>query len=77
MLGLNPFEIGNEGKIVIAVVPKKAKEVLDALREHKEGKEAMIIGEVAVKFRGVIIETSVGGRRILAPPVGDPIPRIC
>lgn len=77
MLGLNALEIGNEGKIVIAVVPNKANEVLETLREHREGKEAMIIGEVTDKFKETVIETSVGGRRILLPPVGDPIPRIC
>lgn len=77
MLGLDPFEIGNEGKIVIAVVSQRAEDVLRALRERGEGRDAEIIGEATNDFGEVVIETDVGGRRILAPPVGDPIPRIC
>ena len=77
MLGIDPLEVGNEGKIVIAVVPQKAEEVLATLRKTEEGKNADIIGEATDEFREVIIETEVGGRRILAAPVGDPIPRIC
>ena len=77
MIGIDPLEIGNEGKAVIGVIPQKAEEVLNVLREDPRGREARIIGEVTKEFRDVVIETSVGGRRILSPPVGDPIPRIC
>jgi len=77
MLGIDPFEVGNEGKLVIATVPEKAEEVLAALRETRKGLEAQIIGEATRMYEGVVLETSVGGRRILAPPMGDPIPRIC
>jgi len=77
MLGIDPLEVGNEGKVVIGVVPQKAEEVLEALKETKDGKEAQIIGEAARQFNEVVLETVVGGKRILAPPIGDPIPRIC
>ena len=77
MLGIDPLEVGNEGKVVIGVVPQKAEEVLEALKETKEGKEAQIIGEATRQFNEVVLETIVGGKRILAPPIGDPIPRIC
>lgn len=77
MLGLDPMEIGNEGKVLIGVVPQKAEQVLNALRETKEGKDAQIVGEATGDFSEVVLETVVGGKRIMAPPVGDPIPRIC
>ena len=77
MLGLDPMEIGNEGKVLIGVVPQKAEEVLTTLRATKEGKNAQIIGEATGDFSEVVLETVVGGKRIIAPPVGDPIPRIC
>ena len=77
MLGLDPMEIGNEGKVLIGVVPQKADEVLATLKETKEGKDAQIIGEATSEFSEVVLETVVGGKRIMAPPVGDPIPRIC
>ncbi len=77
MLGIDPLEIGNEGKVLIGVVPQKAEEILAALRETKEGRDAEMIGEATSDFSEVVLETVVGGKRILAPPVGDPIPRIC
>ena len=77
MLGLDPMEIGNEGKVLIGVVPQKAEEILSTLRQTKEGKDAEIIGEATADFSEVVLETVVGGKRIMAPPVGDPIPRIC
>ena len=77
MLGLDPMEIGNEGKVLIGVVPQKAEEVLSTLRDTKDGKNAQIIGEATCNFSEVVLETIVGGKRIIAPPVGDPVPRIC
>jgi len=77
MLGIDPLEIGNEGKAVIAVVPELAKEVLRAVRLTPEGKKAKIIGEAAKDVRGVMMETHTGGKRVIEPPVGDPVPRIC
>ncbi len=77
MTGIDPFEIGNEGKIVLGVVSEKAEDVLAELRRTKEGSRAQIIGEATTEFREVVIQTSSGGRRILNPPIGDPIPRIC
>lgn len=77
MLGIDPFEVGNEGKILVGVVPEKAEEVLATLRLTSEGKDAEIIGGVTDKPSFVALQTAVGGRRILAPPVGDPVPRIC
>jgi len=77
MLGIDPLEVGNEGKVIIGVVPKKDEEVLTALRETNEGKDAQLIGEVTKRFRAVVLKTAVGGKRILTPPIGDPVPRIC
>jgi len=77
MLGIDPFEVGNEGKLVIGVIPEKAEEVLEVLRQTEEGKNAEIIGEATKEFELVAMQTVVGGKRILTPPVGDPIPRIC
>ena len=54
-----------------------AEEVLARLRESREGREAQIIGRATDDFQGVVMETVVGGKRILTPPVGDPVPRIC
>jgi len=54
-----------------------AESVLQALKETEEGKDAEIIGYATKNVRGVVMRTSVGGRKIVEPPVGDPVPRIC
>jgi len=77
MLGLDPLEVGNEGKIIIGIVQEKAEEALELLKTTEEGKEAEIIGEATADFTGVAMQTIVGGKRIIARPVGDPVPRIC
>jgi hydrogenase expression/formation protein HypE len=77
MLGLDPLEVGNEGKLLIGVIKEKAEDVLKLLRATKEGREAEIIGEATTEFAGVAMQTVVGGKRIIARPIGDPIPRIC
>ncbi|MEM2971203.1 MAG: hydrogenase expression/formation protein HypE [Candidatus Bathyarchaeia archaeon] len=77
MLGLDPLEVGNEGKVLIGVVKEKAEELLELLRTTEEGKDAEIIGEATKDFSGVAMQTVVGGKRIIARPVGDPVPRIC
>jgi hydrogenase expression/formation protein HypE len=77
MLGLDPLEVGNEGKIIVGTVPAKAEQVLTWLKQTAEGKDAEIIGEVTGEFKGVAMQTAVGGKRIIARPVGDPVPRIC
>ena len=78
MLGIDPLSIGNEGKVVIACVPEMAEEVLKAIRSHPLGKNAAIIGRaVESKIPRVVMKTEIGGKRILEPPSGDPVPRIC
>lgn len=77
MLGIDPLEVGNEGKIIIGAVPAKAEQLLKWLKQTEEGKDAQIIGEATSAFKGVAMQTAVGGKRIIARPVGDPVPRIC
>lgn len=78
ILGINPLEVGNEGKAVMGVKKEKTQAVLKVLKKNKKGVNAQIVGQVTNEHRGkVILETEVGGRRFLEPPSGDPIPRIC
>lgn len=77
LLGLDPLSIGNEGKMIIGVVPDMAEEVLRMLRRTPLGKNAAIVGRVTSKYEHVVLRTEVGGHRILETPVGDPVPRIC
>lgn len=77
MLGIDPLEIGNEGKVVLGVVKEKADDILREIKKHPLGKNAAIIGEATDKVKGVVLETTVGGKRNLHKPIGDPVPRIC
>jgi hydrogenase expression/formation protein HypE len=77
MLGIDPLEIGNEGKVVLGVVKEKADEVLAVMKKQSLGKNAAIIGEATDEVLGVVLETTIGGKRNLHKPIGDPVPRIC
>ena len=77
MLGIDPLEIGNEGKVVLGVVKEKAEDVLAVLRKHPLGKHAAIIGQATNTVSRVVLQTTVGGKRFIRKPLGDPIPRIC
>ena len=76
MLGIDPFEVANEGKVVMGVKADKAQEVLEAIKTEEYGKDAAIIGEV-VEGEYVVVETPIGGQRILEAPIADPVPRVC
>ncbi len=78
MLGLDPFYIANEGKL-IAILPEAAAErVLMAMRKNEFGKDAAIIGRVVPEHPGLVTaRTSIGGMRVVDLPAGELLPRIC
>jgi len=76
MLGIDPLQVANEGKVVMGVPEEDAERILSAIRSHHYGLDAAIIGRVTTGAH-VIMETSVGGERFIEPPVGDPVPRVC
>ncbi len=77
LLGIDPLEVGNEGKMLIGVAPDFTEGVLEAIRRSQYGRNACVIGKAQENIRGVVVRTAVGGKRILEPPAGDPVPRIC
>ena len=78
MLGFDPLYLANEGKLLIVAGSGEAIKVLDILRSDPLGKQAEIIGEITDDKRNlVVLNTSVGGRRILDMPSGIQLPRIC
>lgn len=78
ILGLDPLQAANEGKVVIAVAPEAGERALSALRAHPLGAQAAIIGRVTAEHPGrVALRTPFGARRNLGMPVGAQLPRIC
>ncbi|RAU38274.1 hydrogenase expression/formation protein HypE [Enterobacter sp. RIT418] len=76
LLGLDPLNFANEGKLVIGVERQAADAVLSTLRAHPLGKEAAMIGEV-VERKGVRLAGLYGVKRTLDLPHAEPLPRIC
>ena len=77
-LGLDVFQVANEGKMLIAVAPEDADAALALVRQCRYGQEARLIGEVKPAPAGrVQLLTAIGTARLLDPPTGDLLPRIC
>ncbi len=78
ILGLDPFHIANEGKLVAVVDPKIAQDALSILQQHRLGEKAALIGEVKETDLPVVVcRTRFGAHRTLDMLTGDPLPRIC
>ncbi len=76
-LGIDPLELGNEGKMILVVDPEYSEEVLKEIRRTEHGRNAEIIGEVTKEHKFVVMRTEIGGKRLIDRPLGDPVPRIC
>jgi hydrogenase expression/formation protein HypE len=77
-LGLDVFKVANEGKMLIFVAPGDAQRALATVRASRYGAEAGIIGAVQAGPPGrVQVRTTIGTARILDPPSGELLPRIC
>jgi len=77
LLGLDPLYVANEGKMIVVLPPGEAGPFLEIAREHPYGRQAAVVGRVEGGEPGVVLETTVGGRRPLVMLEGDPLPRIC
>ncbi len=79
MLGIDPLSLASEGVAVLGVARDVAEDVLNFIKE-KGFREASIIGEVKAgkRYSGIVLyKSSIGGTRILEPPRGEIVPRIC
>ena len=78
MLGMDPFYVANEGKLVAIVNGGIADEVLAAMRSHPMGEQAVIICHVVAEHPGMVVsKTNIGGSRVVDLPAGELLPRIC
>ena len=78
LLGLDPVYVANEGKAVFFVAPEAADLVLATLRDHPLGRNAALIGHVTSQHRGMLVaRTIMGSNRVIAPQIGEQLPRIC
>jgi len=78
ILGIDPLYVANEGKLIAIVAAGAADEALALLRASPLGAEAVLLGEIRAEPAGlVLLDTALGGGRIVDMLVGDPLPRIC
>jgi hydrogenase expression/formation protein HypE len=78
MFGFDPFYLANEGKVLIVVGDGEEEKVLEIMKADPLGKQSVIIGEIIPGRKNlVILNTSIGGSRILDMPSGHQLPRIC
>ena len=78
ILGLDPLYVANEGKFLAVVAAEVAETALALIRQHPEGRDAAIIGEVTGASSGkVLLRTAIGGLRAVEMLAGEQLPRIC
>ena len=78
LLGLDPLYVANEGLFIAFVSEPEADAVLAALQQDENGQNARIIGSVVADHpKQVIMESAIGGKRIVSMLPGEQLPRIC
>jgi hydrogenase expression/formation protein HypE len=77
LLGIDPLHVANEGKAVLGVRREAVDRVLAALRAHPLGRDAAVVGTCLSERPGSVILDTGFGRRLLAEPDGELLPRIC
>lgn len=78
IFGYDPLFMANEGKAVIVAGSESAEQIINLLRSSSLGKDAAIIGEITAENKGlVVMNTGIGGSRLIDMPAGEQLPRIC
>jgi len=77
ILGYEPYYLANEGRVVAVVDANIAEQVLSLWKELPDGEQASIIGEITDQHQQVVLQTELGGERIMHELSDTPLPRIC
>lgn len=78
LLGFDPLYLANEGKLIAMVDPVDCAAMLSEMKKDPRGEAATVIGEVVARHPGkVVMETRIGGSRIIDMLTGGQLPRIC
>ena len=76
ILGYDPYYLASEGRVVAALHPEAAKLAVEAL-QRRGFHDARLIGVIEPGPPRVILQTRLGGERLLPELEDDPLPRIC
>jgi hydrogenase expression/formation protein HypE len=76
ILGYDPLYLASEGRVVAVLSPDASAAAVDALKSAGFH-DACVVGVVERGKGLVVLETRLGGERILPELEDDPLPRIC
>ena len=78
ILGLDPLYVANEGVFITIVESDIADKVIELMKNDKKGINTVCIGEITNEHHNkVVMNSSIGGKRIVTPLIGEQLPRIC
>lgn len=78
ILGLDPLYLANEGKVLMIAAEEYSEKIVEIMRRYEQGRNACIIGSITGdKQSQVLLETKIGGKRIINKLIRDILPRIC
>ncbi|MCW8829463.1 MAG: hydrogenase expression/formation protein HypE [Gammaproteobacteria bacterium] len=77
ILGYDPLFLACEGRVVAAVAAEQADELLQRWQALPQGSGAALIGEFTAPGEMLVLETELGGERLLPELEDEPLPRIC
>ncbi|MEZ4899060.1 MAG: hydrogenase expression/formation protein HypE [Saprospiraceae bacterium] len=78
LLGMDPLYVANEGIFLAIVAPDIAQQAVERMHQFPRGAQAAIIGQVVTEHPGqVVLDSSIGGKRVVAMLAGEQLPRIC
>ena len=83
IIGLDPLYLACEGRLICIVAKDQAEAALTAMRGSPYGENACCVGEVLAdplpggRTGQVILQTPLGGKRLLPMLEGEQLPRIC
>jgi hydrogenase expression/formation protein HypE len=77
VLGADLLHVASEGRVLLVCAPPAAPALLERWRALPEGSGARAIGTVTRDRGHVVLQTAIGGRRLVDVPQGELLPRIC
>jgi hydrogenase expression/formation protein HypE len=78
ILGFDLLHLANEGKVIVVAPEQEAAKILEIMKKDPLGKGAAVIGKITGKNKGMVtLKTTALSERIVLPPTGELLPRIC
>jgi hydrogenase expression/formation protein HypE len=78
ILGLDPLYVANEGRFAVFVPSAQADAALEVMRKVEVSQGAVRVGKVEESpARTVVLQSRIGGNRVVDMLSGEQLPRIC